>query len=346
MSYEIGMSAMRLGNPPRLAHTEYCSNFALIRAATGRDPQTDPGAWRAFNDAWETDLIWSTDDGPVPLGKRGRVTDMGHAEFLEGGIDRRDTVTCPFGSEEEVLTFDAVEEFGLPDIGELTAYYQRAHAAGQAANPDQILTAGYYNTVVSGAIQVFGWDMLLAAAADRPRFERVLESFFRLTRRHYEAWVRTDAPVFICHDDFVWTAGPFLSPAFYRKSIIPHYRSLWEILHAAGKTVLFCSDGTWNTFLDDIVEAGADGFIFEPTVDLDRVVRDYGKTHVIVGSNVDCRTLTFGKPDEIRAEVDATLELALGCPGFVFAVGNHIPSNVPVENGLFYMDYLRANWSR
>ena len=50
--------------------------------------------------------------------------------------------------------------------------------------------------------------------------------------------------------------------------------------------------------------------------------------------------------EEIRAQVDATLEVAFDCPGFVFAVGNHIPSNVPVENALFYFDYLSSRWWR
>jgi uroporphyrinogen-III decarboxylase len=98
--------------------------------------------------------------------------------------------------------------------------------------------------------------------------------------------------------------------------------------------------------VDDVAAAGADGFIFEPTTSLDYVVERYGATKAIVGSKVDCRTLTFGTPEQIRAEIDATLALARDCPGFMFAVGNHIPSNVPVDNGLFYMDYLREHWER
>jgi uroporphyrinogen-III decarboxylase len=61
---------------------------------------------------------------------------------------------------------------------------------------------------------------------------------------------------------------------------------------------------------------------------------------------VDCRTLTFGTPAEIQSEVDASLALARKCSGFIFAVGNHIPSNVPLANALFYMDYLRAHWKQ
>lgn len=347
MSYDIGWRTLQREAPERLAHTEYCSNYALVRAVTGLDPRTEGAkAWRAFYDAWEYDLLWSTNDGPVGWGKRGRITDMGHAEFLEGGIDRRDTVYCPFKDVEEVLNFDAVEEYGLPAMEELVAYYEDFYRRRQATYPNQVFPGGYYKTIVSGAIQAFGWEMLLTAAADQRRFDRVLESFFRLSLHHYQAWARTSIRVFICHDDMVWSQGPFMHPDFYRRAIFPRYAKLWEVLHEAGKIVLYCSDGTWTEFVDDIAAAGADGFIFEPTTSLEYVVERYGRTHVIVGSKVDCRTLTFGTREQIRQEIEETLRLAKKCPGFVFAVGNHIPSNVPVENALFYFDDLRSHWRR
>ena len=346
VSYDIGMRTVRLAAAERLGHTEYCSNYALVRAVTGLDPRTDNSAWQAFNDAWEIDLIWTVNDGAIPWGQRGRATDMGHAEFLEGGIDRREAVTCPFKSVEEVLAFDAVEEYGLPDMDGLVKYFEDWYKAGQAANPNQVHPGGYYKTVVSGAIEAFGWDMLLSAAADHGRFDRVLDGIFRLAMHHFQAWARTSIQVFICHDDMVWTQGAFMHPDFYRAAIFPRYKRLWDVLHEAGKIVLFCSDGDFTEFVDDIAEAGADGFIFEPLTSLDHVIERYGRTHVIAGSKVDCRTLTFGTPEAIRREIDDTLGIARGCPGFIFAVGNHIPSNVPVENGLFYMDYLRKRWKR
>ena len=61
---------------------------------------------------------------------------------------------------------------------------------------------------------------------------------------------------------------------------------------------------------------------------------------------MDARTLTFGTRAEIRAEVERTVALAPQCRGLVVAVGNHIPSNVPVDNALYYIDYLRQHWGR
>ena len=351
MSYQIGIDTLRLRPTPRLAHTEYCSNDDLmdrVRQDAAQKARCGGQAGRevSFQEAWQFDLVWATNDGPVPWDKRGRVTDMGHAEFLKGGRDRRDTIYCPFKSVDEVLAFDAVAEYGLPDKKELIAYYENHYREKQRANPQVVYPGGYYKTIVSGAIQTFGWDMLLQGAARRDQFEKVLDSYFRLSLHHFEAWAETSIEAFICHDDMVWTAGPFMHPDFYRRAIFPRYQRLWAPLRRAGKIVLYCSDGTFTEFVDDLVAAGAHGFIFEPMTDLEYVVRHYGRTHVIVSSKVDARTLTFGTPAKIRAEIDATLPLARQCPGFIFAVGNHIPSNVPVENGLFYYEYLSAHWRR
>ncbi len=339
MSYQIGIDTIHLRKTPRVAHTEYNDHSVLAEIV-----QANTGV--RFNDAWKLDLIWITDDGPVPWGQRGRVTDMGHAEFVEGGIDRRDPKPSPFTTIEDVLSFNAVREYGLPDFNDLVDYYEQVHHKHRQENPDQVNPGGYYKTIVSGAIETFGWDALLLGASVPDEFESVLDSIFRLSLHHYRAWAETSIEVFICHDDMVWSSGPFIKPDFYRKVIFPRYKELWSVIKGAGKKLLFCSDGDFSMFLDDLASAGAEGFIFEPMVPLSKVIAKFGQSHVIVGSDVDCRTMTYGNKDQIRSEIDSTLSLAKTSPGFMMAVGNHIPANIPVENALFYMQYLEENWHR
>ncbi len=345
MSYQIGIDALNLRPSWRLAHTEYCSNAALKRVVTGL-ADDDPRCEGEFAQRWELDFIWSTNEGPEPWETRGRVTDMGHAEFLEGGVDWRQPKPSPFRNVEEVLSFDAVAEYGLTDYGKLVSYYTESYRRAQAYYPDAVFTGGYYQTIFSGAIAAFGWERLLEAAAYRDRFARVLESIYQQTMHHVRAWAETPIDVFMCHDDMVWSQGPFMRPDFYRAEVFPRFKALWSVLKRAGKKVVFTSDGQWGMFADDIVEAGADALCFEPMMPLEPVVAKYGRTHCIISSKVDARTLTFGTRPQIRAEIDATLALAKDCPGFMFAVGNHIPSNVPVENALFYFEYLREHWER
>jgi len=337
MSRQIGLDTVFLRPTPRIAHTEYSLEYhtSLFKES-----------YREVYDAWDLDFLWVTDDGPIAWEKAGRCTDMGHAGYAAGGSDLRRASACPFGSPEEVYDFDPSREYGVPSRRELVRYYEEAHRRRSARYPGQLVTGGYYKTLVSGAIQAFGWDMLLQAAADEARFARVLDRFADYTMQYNLAWAETPIEAFIQHDDMVWAQGPFLRPDFYRRVIFPLYRRLWEPLRRAGKRVLYCADGTWEMFLDDIADCGADGFIFEPSNSLDAVVSKYGGTHVIIGSKVDCRTLTLGSWEQVQAEMDATLALAKRCPGFVWSVGNHIPANVPDAMSLRYMDYLRGHWER
>ena len=345
MSYDLCWDTINLLGGGRPAHTEYTLHYELLERVTGL-PRDHPALEQRFRQCWQIDLCWHTNDGPAPWGERGRVTDMGHAAFLADGSDRRAGRPSPFKNVDDVLAFDAVEEYGLPPLDDLVRYYEDDFRQGQGARPEAVFPGGYYKTLVSGAIQAFGWDLLLEAAAHQREFERVLDGFCELSLHHFKAWARTSTKVFICHDDMVWSGGPFMHPDFYRRAVFPRYRKLWAVLKEAGKKVLYCSDGRWTDFMDDVARAGADGFIFEPLTSFDRAVEKFGRSHVLVGSQVDCRTLTFGTREQIRAEIDASLTLGLPCPGWIAAVGNHIAPNVPLENALFYFEYLSARWQR
>jgi uroporphyrinogen-III decarboxylase len=139
------------------------------------------------------------------------------------------------------------------------------------------------------------------------------------------------------HDDIVWTSGPVFSPEWYRKHIFPRYREFWKPVREAGKKIIFCADGTWTMFIDDVADAGADGFIFEPSTSLDYVVEKYGQTHVIMG-NADCRVLQFGSKDDIRREVERCVTLGKACPGYFMCMSNHIPNCIPIEHIEYYFE--------
>jgi len=349
MAYDRALAAIRLDMPDRIPHTEYVSHWELVRHLTGLNP-ADPAerdeAWRRFYVAADYDFLWLNNDGPIPWDKRGRTTDMGHAEWLEDASDRRDIVPSPFRTVEDVLAFDAVEEYGLPDFDSLVQHFRTVHSQVQTANPTMLVPGGYYKTIVSGCIQAFGWEMFLSAVgADPEGFDRVLEGIFRQTEHNLRAWAQTGIPAFISHDDMVWSQGAIFRPAWYRERIFPRYRRLWSILHDAGIPVLFCSDGNYTEFVDDLADAGADGFIFEPLTSLEYVVERYGRTKAIIG-NADTRILTFGNRDDIRREVKRCTDLVRDCPGFFMAVGNHMPPNIPLDNALYYLDCVRERSAR
>ena len=346
MSRQIALDTILLRPVPRYAHTEYSLNYHkdYIRSKTGLEPGTLE-ATRKLYDLWDIDFNWSVNDGlRGNWSQFGRCTDMGHAEYAADGSDLRQPAHCPFESPEEVWAFDAVEEYGLPTMEEQVTAYEQLVRRNREMYPGQLTTGGYYKTIVSGAIQAFGWDMLLLGASDPVKMEPVFDSFYRRTRFHMLAWAQTSVEVIIQHDDFVWSSGAFMHPDIYRRIIIPRYAELWKPLHEAGKKVLFCSDGNFMEFAADIVEAGADGLIFEPDNDWEFMTREFGSTTVLVGSAVDCRDMAFADWETVRRSIDRTLELAADCKGVILAVGNHLPANIPAEMMDRYIEYLKANW--
>ena len=72
----------------------------------------------------------------------------------------------------------------------------------------------------------------------------------------------------------------------------------------------------------------------------EELAEKYGKSKVIIG-NIDTRILTFETKEKILKEVRRCTNIGRNCPGYFFAVGNHIPHNVPLKNTLYYLDLVK-----
>lgn len=342
MGYQDAMNALNLQMPRRIPRTEYSagSHWALISKVTGipvneNSPDDQKHrARKAFEKAWNYGLSWSIKTNTEAL--TGPRTSMGHAVYQSDGSDYRNDVYCPFKTVEEVLRFDPYAAYGSRDREKLIAEFNGHYDWNCKAHPDQVNMTGIYITMVSGLLEIFGWEMLLEGLAeDSDEFGAVANRYADWILQYFEALACCKSPVVMVHDDICWTSGPFVQPAWYRKYVFPNYEKLLDPLKKAGKKILYTSDGTIDRLLDDVVATGVNALVIEPTTDMETIAKKYGKTHAFVG-NADCRVLTFGDKPAIRAEVERCMKIGRDCPGFILAVGNHIPANVPVENALYY----------
>ena len=348
MSFEDGWAAINLEMPKRIPRTEYSASFhwELVKAVTGIDVGVDSpkelqeAAGVAFMRAWNYDFFWSTLISHGEFDDLG--TDMGHAEYAAGGVDRRDTVYCPYETPEDVLSFDPWERLGEKDHQELVRRFEAHYQASCETHDFGVNMTGIYVTLVSGFIGLFGWDMLLLAAGTDPeRFGALASRYASWIQQYFDALADADVPVVMIHDDIVWASGPIFRPAWYRQHVFPHYKEYFTPLRDSGKKIMFTSDGNYDAFVDDIAEAGVHGFVMEPLTCMEAIVEKYGQTHVIIG-NADTRILLSGSKGAIRAEVERCMSLGRNCPGFFMAVGNHVPPNTPVENALYYNEVYEA----
>lgn len=343
-----GWEALNLEMPERIPRTEYSveMHWDLLKAITGIDVRIDSPdevkrqAQKAFYKAWKIDLFWSTLVGSEELAAKS--SSMGHAEYMQGGVDWDDNIYQAFKDPREVYAIDMDETYGVIDHNEWVKKFSDHYWSQAKANPDAVCMTGVYTTCVSGLISMLGWDMLLLSAGDDPvRFGDVINRYCRWTMRFFEALADSDAKVVMIHDDMVWSTGPIFSPAFYREYVFPNLKRFVQPLRDTGKKVLFTSDGDYTIFLQDVVDCGVHGMVMEPMTSLEYAAKKFGQTHVLIG-NADTRILLNGTREQIRAEVERCMGIGRSCPGFFMAVGNHIPPNTPVESALYYNEVYES----
>lgn len=347
MSYASGMAAINLEMTDMVPRTEYSAHghWPLIKAVTGIDvnasspPEVQGAAAGRFLKEWDYAFFWNILTHSHVFGDKR--TKMGHAVFADGGTDYDAETTELFEEPEDVFRFEPFEEFGARDHQVLVREFNENFRHMQAFQPDCVQMTGIYITCVSGLIELLGWDMLLyAVGTDSNAFGEFTNRYCKWIAQYFEALACCESPVVMVHDDIVWGNGPFIHPDFYRAFVFPNYRRLFRPLIDAGKKILFTSDGNYTQFIDDIAACGVNGFVLEPGTDLAYIAEEYGRTHVIVG-NVDTNALLLGGKEEIEAEVKRCMDTAKNCPGYIMAVGNHIPANTPVENALYYDEIYR-----
>jgi len=343
MSYQDGLAAINLEMPKRIPRTEYSGEFYfdLMKQVTGINVLSTSSdklkleAELAFRKAWNYDFSWNVMVGAEYAFKDYR-TKMGHANFVQNGLDFNDDITQVFTDYKQVLDFDPYEIFKSIDTNKVIKDFENDYKKRLALYPNEINMTGIYDTCVSGLIDLFGWDLLLLAAGmDENKFGEVVNRYSKWVNQYFEALANSNVPIVMIHDDIVWATGPFIHPDWYRKYIFPNIKKNIQPLIEANKKIMFTSDGDFSLFIDDIADCGVNGFILEPLTNMNYIAEKYGKTHVIIG-NVDTRTIMLGSKEDIYNEVKRCIDIGRSCPGFFMAIGNHISSNTPIENLLYY----------
>jgi len=342
MSYNDGWAAINLEMPNRVPRTEYSieRHWEVIRHVTGVDANENSpavlqhAAKLALYKAWNFDFIWSTATHSEIFGNTR--TKMGHATYLQDGVDFDSDISSAFTDYKAVLAFDPTAVFEKPNVSDLTRHYSSHYAANCAAYPDAANMTGIYVSCISGVLELFGWELLLEALGQSPTgFGECIKRYGRFIRPYFEGLANSDAPLIMVHDDLTWTSGPFANPAWYREFVFPTLKDCISPLVESGKKVAFTCDGDFAMFIDDIVGLGVHGFVMEPATDMAYIAEKYSKTHFFIG-NADTRVLAYGSKEDIANEVRRCMDIGKNCPGFFMAVGNHIPPNTPVDNVLWY----------
>jgi hypothetical protein len=147
--------------------------------------------------------------------------------------------------------------------------------------------------------------------------------------------------------DFGSQGGPFISPHSYREMFKPLHKAMNDWVHenTAWKT-FFHTCGSIVPFFEDFHEAGVD--ILNPVqisaqgMDPALLKEKYGDWFVFWGGGVDSQgVLSFGKPEQVREQVEHNIKTFGKGGGYVFNNVHNIQATVPVENVVAMFETLR-----
>lgn len=144
--------------------------------------------------------------------------------------------------------------------------------------------------------------------------------------------------------DFGSQSGEIIAPAMYRAMYKPWHTALndWVHAHTGWKTHFHCC-GSIVHLLDEFVEAGVD--VLNPVqvsaagMDAETLKARWGRKLVFWGGGVDTqKTLPFGTPAEVRAQVGERIRIFSRGGGYVFNTIHNILAKTPVENILAMLE--------
>ncbi|MBW7864932.1 MAG: methyltransferase [Candidatus Hydrogenedens sp.] len=185
-------------------------------------------------------------------------------------------------------------------------------------------------------------EWYLSTAARRDHVYEIFDRQCGIALRNWEKIraVVGDVPtaVFVTGTDFGTQHGPFISPAAYRDLYMPFHRRVNDWIHRNTPWKSFIhSCGSVRAFLDDFIGAGFD--ILNPVqcsaarMDAAELKSEYGDRVTFWGGGVDTqKTLPFGTPEEIRAEVRERVRIFGAGGGFVFNTIHNVQAGIPREN--------------
>ena len=279
----------------------------------------------------------------------------------EGGFYFDAIVRQPSIDENRLNVEDNLEEFGpIPDDD---LEYLRSEAHRLYVETDKAILANFGGTAFGdialvpamqlkhpkGIRDIEEWYISTKTRRDYVYrvFERQCEIGLRNLERIYGVVGDKVTAVFVTGTDFGTQNGPFISPQAYRDLYKPFHRQVNDWIHrnTCWKSFIH-SCGSVRALIPDFISAGFD--ILNPVqcsaagMGAAELKAEFGDLLTFWGGGVDTqRTLPFGSPDEVCAEVRERLRIFGAGGGYVFNTIHNVQARVPVENVLAMYETAR-----
>ena len=147
-------------------------------------------------------------------------------------------------------------------------------------------------------------DTFIDLAERTPEIFKLIEMIHEFYLTDVENWARSDVDGIFLMDDWGANNALLIDPVAWREIFKPLYRDYCDIIHGAGKSVFFHSDGNIEAILDDFIEIGVDAINSQLfCMDIEDLAKRY-KGRITFWGEIDRQhVLPFGSPADVQAAV-------------------------------------------
>jgi hypothetical protein len=292
------------------------------------------------------------EDGSILMYPEGDRSAPPSGKMPNGGFYFDTLIRQPPIDDARLDPEDNLQEFG--PISEADLAYFKAEAQRVFDQTDKAVLANFGGTAFGdialvpvpwvkhprGIRDVAEWYMSTAVRRDYVYkvFERQCEIGLANLEKIYSVVGNRATAVFVTGADFGTQAGPFISPKAYRDLFMPFHKTVNDWIHRNTSWKSFIhSCGSVVALIPHFIEAGFD--ILNPVqtsaagMDPQTLKDRFGDRLTFWGGGVDTqKTLPFGTPQEINAEVAERMRIFGKGGGFVWNAIHNVQASTPVEN--------------
>ena len=268
--------------------------------------------------------------------------------FIPWGSHRR-LVSNEFSTYEEYASFPLAH---AQSVSEIETWSKWPHTEfwdwqGFAAQIDKVNTETPYHVryevggIFESAWALYGLDKFLIDLYDRPEIPcAIMDCYTDLMIANVHSLMKTCSgkiDMVYTYDDVATQNGLMMSPAMWRKFILPRHVRLNQVIKSYGLPIMYHSCGAIIPLVNELIsEMHID--VLNPLqprakgMDMPRIKADFGSRVAFHGGIDLQQTMAQGSPADVQAEVRDRLEALSSGGGYICTTAHYMQADTPLEN--------------
>lgn len=232
-----------------------------------------------------------------------------------------------------LLNYEFPDPEKVMELGEIPGFIER--------NSDKFIIGAigfslYERAWIIRGIEPVLADFLVNEKFIEELFNKIIQFNLLITKRLCQF------PIDAFHfgDDWGQQYGLIFGADIWRKIFRPRLKILYDAVHSAGLPVSIHSCGDISEIIPDLIDIGVNMIcpLQAEALDFDFLKKEYGKYLTFWGGISTQRTLPYGSPSDVRAEIRERKRVLGKGGGYILAPSHELQGDIPLENMLAFID--------